>query len=304
MIKTLYIHAGIHKTGTTSIQKWCDANRGLLKKQSIDYVEMNCIDSNHATYATCLNPDLVNICRDSGYFLGLSEQNRYNYSRIDSYSLYRDLVHHINESEYEKFLISSECFLEGIDLKLLSEHLSNKGFAIKFIIYLRPQQSWIQSVYKYVVMDKDLRYCGDIEELPQVRMLDYHNLISPFIRHFGVDSITLKNYNSVIENNDGLLLDFVFDILDCEENILSKDISISITENKSFSYFEIKVLNLLWKLERKSGIRLKFFEGAIYKRYFRSFKYSAEPLSFKFGSTNSELFKIFPNFDTTGFKLK
>lgn len=37
MKKTLYIHAGTHKTGTTAIQKFLSANRDLLAKNGYLY---------------------------------------------------------------------------------------------------------------------------------------------------------------------------------------------------------------------------------------------------------------------------
>ncbi|MEZ9604499.1 hypothetical protein AB4274_14895 [Vibrio sp. 10N.261.55.A10] len=305
MKKTLYIHAGFHKTGTTSIQSWCEQNRLALRSNSIDYIELGCVGGNHAAYALCLQPTLVEQCRKSGFFMGLKDKSRYNYRKHSATILYSALKEYIESSDNSKFIISSECFMEGINFIELNKQLSNVSFDIKIIIYLRPQKQWIESVYKYVVMDKDLRYSGDITQLPQTEMLDFYSQIINFERLFGKENIILKNYNKSKLNPFGLIGDFFSTFSHLDFNESTKYSPTNFRENESFTNFEIMILNKIWKIERKTGLRCSSLEKLIYKRAMDKIAYNTLKYDMFFLNdskySNNKLFDYFVNFDSEGF---
>lgn len=298
--KTLYIHVGFHKTGTTSIQNWCEENREFLKFHDLDYVKSHCVSANHAAYALCLNPKLVHKCRNTSLFLGLKEENRYNNETKKAHTIYSTLNRYIAESNSSKILISSECFLEQVDLVLLATIIKEMEVNVKFIFYLRPQISWINSVYSYVIMDKDLRFSGSINQLPQLSMLDYNSVIETFITHFSKNSIILKNYNKSVIDGNSLITDFLNNMIDLNSADINTTLDANKKDNESLNSVEIKCLNLLWRLERFTKIRLKKLEALIFSRRFKNLSHKPR---FKVDNmqqlsiSNQALFKKFPKLE-------
>ncbi|RQW61712.1 hypothetical protein EES38_17780 [Vibrio viridaestus] len=250
-------------------------------------------------FALTLNPTLVSKCRSSGFFKGLNEVNRYKYENQDSQQVYSDLKNYINNSPLNNFLISSECFLEGIDYNHLYHHLKNiDNLDIKIIVYLRPQISWLKSVYKYVVMDKDLRFSGHVGDLPQIEMLNYFNTLENITSVFGEKSLIVRNYIQE-ESGDYLIKDFINHALNIDITLYNDNV---VNENASLNDFEISILNYLWMLEKNTGVRSFFIENFIYSRYFSWLSFLkcnkiklSKKIKNNLESSNLLLFKKYPN---------
>lgn len=128
--KTLFIHIGLHKTGTSSIQLFLHKN-----KESVL--------SNHGIYYLPIPQDDI-----------APKQHRFlNKLMIeDEIGVIEYFLKYISNAD--KFIISSECFIEK---KIFCEKLSTlKNLFDKTIILvgLRRQDYWIESLYRFRVNNK------------------------------------------------------------------------------------------------------------------------------------------------------
>ena len=136
MSKTLFLHIGLQKTGTTTIQTFLTQNQSLLAEHGFIYpdpskVHIGLDDLNHGHLAMCL----TGYWRDTGYELSPEE----------AWGELRDLYF-----ESDGHLLVSH---EGLSTPQIIPHLPfiKKmlcGIAVKVILYLRRQDIFVQSVYK------------------------------------------------------------------------------------------------------------------------------------------------------------
>ena len=121
----IYLHIGIGKTGTTSIQDYLFSNRFELKEKGILYPEV-----------------------------GLRGTGRHDLAKLDNkrigekeQSLYRKLIEEIDSSGCHKIIISSEnfAFLKEDYVKEVAWFF--KSYDVKLIFYVRNQVPLIQSTF-------------------------------------------------------------------------------------------------------------------------------------------------------------
>jgi len=124
MPKTIILHIGTHKTGTTSIQYSLMNNSNLLQKYSIRYVPLN-------RYRNILE-DLAQEQIDLGKFQKFA---------CDPLSA---LLLSAERLSGKLATYNDNLFQELINLKKISEHFD---FNIKVLCYLRKQDSYLESAY-------------------------------------------------------------------------------------------------------------------------------------------------------------
>ena len=125
--KKLFIHIGLHKTGTSSIQLFLHQNRESIL-------------SNHGIYYMPVPKDDL-----------APEQHRFlnRLMEKDESEFYAYFLKNIDVSD--KFIISSECFVEK---KIFCEKLStlkNLFHQINILVGLRRQDYWLESLYRFRV---------------------------------------------------------------------------------------------------------------------------------------------------------
>src|SRR3989339_890168 len=128
-MKTLYLHIGHHKTGSTALQVFFMSNSDLLLSKGISY-------------------PMTGILEPSGHYylaIGTIPAAKSHYT-IDRY---------IPELEKEtlncpNIIISSEIFAFrklNVDLNIAVEFLGKLADRIKIVVYLRRQDEWAQAIY-------------------------------------------------------------------------------------------------------------------------------------------------------------
>lgn len=149
---TVYIHMGMMKTGTTSIQKFCYTNNTQLEKHGIFY------------------PDIIGFCEKKGLSLPIWYDHTINgcflRGEIDRFDpnagYYKKILRFIDRAakKYKRIIFSEEmlwswllCQDEKSDgVKKLIKYFS-KHYDAKVIIYLRRQDRWIESTYNQSIKD-------------------------------------------------------------------------------------------------------------------------------------------------------
>jgi hypothetical protein len=186
---TLYIHIGSHKTGTSALQAFFRDNRKILAKNGVLYPKTGLAGSAHGLLANSLKKTNRIINRDK---------------------LYSDLKTEIKKSKLKTVLISSECYMEGVDPNALKQRLNDDNVRVNVIVYLRRQDSWAQSIYNEIIRDSMRRYTGQIKNMREIRQgkLAYYNVLQPWSEAFGKNNIIVRIYEKKQLNN-GLFNDFM-----------------------------------------------------------------------------------------------
>lgn len=192
MKKTLYIHAGTHKTGTTAIQKFLSANRDLLAKNGYLYPGT---DQGHHDVARELKKFTLHQIRDN------------------QHSATRACFDEIGGSKLRTIIISSEAFeVLGPSVETFRKFLDNR-YDVKIIFYARRQDEKIEAMYnasvKNPTMRSTARFSDFISGTPGIRApgeffledcfeefggLDYRAILQPWREAFGSDNIIVRCY--------------------------------------------------------------------------------------------------------------
>ena len=179
--KTLFIHIGKHKTGTTAIQNFLSINREELKKHSILYPGKN---ENHCSVAKELQ-------KNEKSFLD---------QKSNTYEIFSEIVKNIDK--YQKFILSSEGFSENEDrvIPRLIQTINyfKLNLQVKIIIFFRQQHTYLESAYQQEVKDEKRRMAITFEEMIkqeiQYDFLDYYSILNKWSVSFEKENIISSQY--------------------------------------------------------------------------------------------------------------
>jgi len=192
--KMLYIHAGMGKTGSTSIQEMFYCHQNYFWKQGIYYPftgEMHC------------HHDVI-----SDYF-----EKKIFWRTTDHYI---DLLKKdISSKKPQKCLLSSELFYLRLDKKEVVERIKDifKDYQVQIIVYVRRADKSLPSAYKQQVMgfryrelNKDFWYVDHIEKLSGIKaawgISNKDIIIRPFEKQQFYQNDLLKDFLDIIQVRD------------------------------------------------------------------------------------------------------
>ncbi|MGR5120714.1 hypothetical protein ACPV5W_18485 [Vibrio astriarenae] len=228
MKRTIYLHVGPHKTGTTLIQKICLDNQQELLKQGLFYPR--------------------------------------NYLRIFGHHILRDKIKNRDLSQEDvvffnshkgNLLLSSEDFisLTPNDFKYFKQKLS--GFEVKVIYSWRRSSLKMYSIWQEVIKHGSSvnffeYYHQHLSRPGQSYLLSADKQVKRFIDIFGEDNVKIIDYDNSLSNKS-LVVDFL-SIMDCsldEDKVTSSNSKVS--ENKSLTYMDVEIIKVL-----NSVFRIKY----------------------------------------------
>lgn len=211
MKKTVYLHVGSPKTGTTSIQKFLARNTASLAERGF-FVPPQIEDENGAHHALPLSliKDIYNAWYDGWP----------NISR-KSDVIWNELVEQIDKSEHPNTIISSEIFHE-IPNAIYSPHQkkaekfiknSLHKYDVRIIAYARPIDNYLNSAYRQDLRNRPsynsmVELIQDFQEQRMVHLypsiwLDFYAAL------FGKNSIIVRKYDYKKFRNNNIVLDFI-----------------------------------------------------------------------------------------------
>jgi hypothetical protein len=183
-MKTIYIHIGLHKTGTTTIQNYLLQNSEFLGELGllVPFKHRN----HNLTY----------------WVNGKKNTERRN-------KQWERLLKKIERSDHDKVVLSSEFFSRDISevdgwydqFQLLVE----KGFKLQFILYTRRADKRFESLFIEAV--KGGAAYKTIEKFPFERFIDISQLTDAIVQRFGTSSIIVRKFEDEIKR--GLLAGFL-----------------------------------------------------------------------------------------------
>ncbi|KHD08079.1 hypothetical protein PN36_16180 [Candidatus Thiomargarita nelsonii] len=245
MMKTVYIHIGTPKTGTTSLQTFFKINKTLLKQQGVYYPAEGSYYHNdgHHTLARAFY----------GENYHWVDPNDFKYTKEWCTTQIRQ---HINEAECNKILLSAERFW-FVSAKELRAILDQMPLVCKIIVYLRRQDKRLVSIYNQRV--KQCRKDRTHENFDNFIKIEIENKNSSFYHYpritklakaFGKENIIVRAFEKQQWYHQSLIEDFL-KILGLS---LKPDFETTERQNESPPY---ELINLMKLLNRQSHLEIE-----------------------------------------------
>jgi hypothetical protein len=206
MRKTLILHIGHFKTGTTALQVFCATNQPALRKQGIDYTGHGLHHSKHSRPAFALYRAA-----------GVSTLMHGYRNPTPPEQVWAELFEAVLASNSPRVLVSSEEFMrlgahpaaEARLAQIIAPLRDRIDFQI--IAYLRPPQSHLNSWYNQLVK-MNIPVPGFNEALGTVIEpvhYDYALALGPWLRLFGPEAVTIRPYSAALRGTTALFEDFL-----------------------------------------------------------------------------------------------
>lgn len=205
MGRTLYLHIGHFKTGTTALQVFLARNPDFLARQRLDYAEPFRKNAKHSALAFAI------------YHAAGVETLMHGYADpAPPEELWELLFDYVRESPQPGVIVSSEEFMRlgGIEpAAAMLPRLARlgRGIDIRVIAYLREPEAHLRSWYNQLVKmrqkvpDFETALRGAIEPVH----IDYARALRPWIEVFGAENVILRPYDESFRGGTGLYADFL-----------------------------------------------------------------------------------------------
>ena len=195
----IFLHIGLNKSGSSSIQAFCDRHRQVLHEHGLDYPRVGIHDAAHYGVSKRLigRPDAAQVPDADGLEKALREA--------------LGAGRHV--------LLSSEYFFLANDAEVARIHelLANFGTECRIVIYLRRHDQWIASLFnqalktvpRYSPWQSDIRdYTLHLLGNREIEMR-YPVILDRWAKHFGAEAMIVRPFEAA-QFLDG---DFVWDFL-------------------------------------------------------------------------------------------
>jgi hypothetical protein len=173
--KILYLHVGMDKTGTSAIQWMMHENRELIHALGHLYYPQTGLWQDYSHH-----PFAFSMLNMGGY-----SEKHLNY-------LLNDLSDEVRGKN--KVLISSECLFKATSARnfhIFLRYILNNFDQVKVIIYLRRQDSWVESRHKHSILSGSEL---GIEMLKKPHFCNYKQFIDRWAHVVGSDNIIVRPY--------------------------------------------------------------------------------------------------------------
>lgn len=222
-MKEVFLHIGLHKTGSTSIQRaLVGFNENGIK--SIDFKE-----ENHSI-------PMYTIFSESRYDYHIWKNKQYSKERIDrkKNSYLKILAKELNNPKTNTLIISGEDLsaLNNSEVKVLSEFLNQYRVKTTVICYVRDPLSWIMS-------NTQERVKAGLK-IVKIDCI-FKNILESYAEYFGKEHIRVFDFQDSITSHESITKHF------------SKELSINLIEpprlNESLNAVQFSLLQILNTLD-------------------------------------------------------
>jgi hypothetical protein len=205
MRKTLFLHIGHFKTGTTAIQVFCEWNRAVLALKGLNYADFSRWNSKHSFLAFSI-------------YRAVGVKTLLHRFALDTppEELWEALFKEVRESRQPATLISSEEFIrmgafpEAV-ARLRRILARAPDIDVRVIVYLREPADHLRSWFNQLVKmgQKVPGYNRAVHDEMEVVHIDYASALAPWIDLVGKDRVQIRSYISPGDDGRALLEDFV-----------------------------------------------------------------------------------------------
>jgi hypothetical protein len=202
-MKTVFVHIGMSKTGTTTLQFHLDANRALLKSSGYCYPLSGLSSSPHEKG----HHELVRA------------------AKVRDESVYKALVAEINKTAANAVVLSSEGFSVAAqgEIEFLKKMLD--GYEVKIVVYVREQASFLESLYNQAVKTgSEVRDRYEfLADMLSSNRLNYYSVVKGWAAVFGKENIIVREYRAGGSDRRELLEDF-FEVVGFDVSCVDIDV--------------------------------------------------------------------------------
>ena len=175
MEKTLYLHAGTHKTATTALQGFLARNAHRLAQRVLyPATGRATMGAHHHFFSSIRIPPHPRFPPEKPFEAYMQELR--DEARTSS-----------------RVLLSSEILSEKLDLDALVK-LGDVADSVRVILYLRPQHAYIVSLYAELV--KNTNWAHPLSEATHRIQADYLKLCSGWSRSFGEQNVIVRPFQA------------------------------------------------------------------------------------------------------------
>lgn len=249
-MKTLYVHIGTPKTGSSAIQEFCSVNRKLLESKGYCYPKFK---NYYAGYSKRRNGLFLQKCiyQDGVRQIGEEEQRFQENMSI----ILRKFGTYDNVILSDEGIWAASYELRESLWKDLKEIGDRHQFTVKAIVYLRRQDVYMDSRWKQRVKGNalkksqvDIPWEKYISNVPEELQLDYYTALEKISAVLGKENLIVRRYERSYFPDGMIQADFlsVIGLELTDEYLIRKD---TVNESLSGNTCEIKrVLNTLPEL--------------------------------------------------------
>ncbi len=203
-MNTLYLHIGLHKTATTTIQHFLTENDEVLKTKGYTYPKFPI----HYPY---MGKDR------NGIFLGTPYHDYDGQRRTDiekeNYKTCMGTIHELFET-YPNVILSNERLwydlpkAEGALMQKLLDDASEYGYQIKMIVYVRRQDKFVESFWNEQIKSniKETRKFEQYKD--EYSRLKFGEFFSRLGDMAGDENLIMRRFEDVVRG-EGILADFM-----------------------------------------------------------------------------------------------
>ena len=198
----VFLHIGIHKTGTSAIQNVCMVNHRQLLQAGILFPKAG------FTRKWSLNPTAT-----SGHSLLVDFLRAPNAANVPPPG--QALLRAIESGSWNRLVLSTELLSQPYNQKAIEciAWFRQQGFEVRLIAYLRRQDRWLDSFYRERLEWKAPKYrdARSIEEFWRAEgdaWLNYKTRIGDWVAAVGREHSVVRSYEDV-QNTGGVVNDFL-----------------------------------------------------------------------------------------------
>ncbi|SDB21775.1 hypothetical protein [Eubacterium oxidoreducens] len=212
-MKTLYIHIGTPKTGTTAIQNFCHNNEEVLHKKGYDYpILYTYYGRAKVRNAQFLHLTIYNRDTTDKKDRDIAEENRRITEGMQTIASLFETYHNI--------ILSDEGLWKATQKRRaslweeLKEHGEKHGYQVKVIVYLRRQDEFVESWYNQRIkheleQNNTLTWEEYSRDKEKNCSPDYYQRIKAIERVLGKENIIVRRYNFAEFKNGMIQADFL-----------------------------------------------------------------------------------------------
>ena len=209
-MKTLYIHIGTSKTGTTTIQTYCGINREQLKSKGVLFPIMP------------YHYDRITENRNGHFLYAMIYENGVRNKEKEKQVLKQELDYIVDcFKDYDNVLLSEESIWwatatrrKGL-WKYLQEHSQQNHYQVKIIVYLRRQDQFMMSRYNQIIKtdtgggtQRFYEYFKDMNGKYKC-VMNYRQRLDYMAKFFPKENIVVKRFDRSYFYNGDLNADFL-----------------------------------------------------------------------------------------------
>jgi hypothetical protein len=252
--RQIILHAGLPKTGSTSIQNNCYQHRNVLLQNGIVYPSFNLGERrllNHSDPLTAVVFDTPNE-RQWAYRQGVMDSQKEAKTEFS-----RQFSQVLSEPAGDRLLLSAEIVANysNRDLKKLRKYLEKYTDDLRVLIFLRSPQSSVESILQQQA------YGGGVADNIRGAVVAVRERFEVLYRQFG-DRLEVLDFHASLDEPGGLVGVFLR-ALSIEDDVVSKLSFSSSNERVSMEAYKLMVaINERFPVESKGegGYRRRFHD--------------------------------------------